>query len=460
MSAPNPHSRVLPTDGEVDFEQLAAALRGAPSELGLPDTASLRSVRYLDGGHWHNLATALVLGEDEPVAQDRTIAGIRLLARQIRPSEITGAEEMTRLLSFWPGVAEPPAGRLEESIQVHRSLGNLRRGVLPGWMLNVRVQRDQPRAGNLPGGPFFDPEIAFFSEGLASVTRQWIPQARWDPSTSPTDDYRLLIPDRRAFLQSVETGRRSITVRIEALTAHQLYCCAQINVYSATDAPEIQLVGDDGQVTFTSETSVQSFSLYLMDNESYTYDSTHYPQVDLGGRRTPSKTEEHDPSLERLMDDTAAGEGQTIEYKEWIPPTGEKPKWRELLDTVVGFANARGGRLYIGVNDRGETVGVDGPLKKQYGEKHRDNMQAQRDEYAWELQHSISKGIQPPLTPVLEWFEPAGRTVLCIAVEREQAAAYYVVETNEIFVRRGATTRRALPHELEEILTSRQRRRR
>jgi len=43
-------------------------------------------------------------------------------------------------------------------------------------------------------------------------------------------------------------------------------------------------------------------------------------------------------------------ESQNIEFKE---------NWRdEYLKWICGFANARGGRLYVGVRDNGEVCGV------------------------------------------------------------------------------------------------------
>lgn len=48
-------------------------------------------------------------------------------------------------------------------------------------------------------------------------------------------------------------------------------------------------------------------------------------------------------------------ENQNIEYKE---------SWRdEYLKWVCGFANAHGGKLFVGVNDKGQVVGVDKPKK-------------------------------------------------------------------------------------------------
>ena len=43
-------------------------------------------------------------------------------------------------------------------------------------------------------------------------------------------------------------------------------------------------------------------------------------------------------------------ESQNVEYKE---------SWREeYLKWICGFANAQGGKIYIGINDAGEVVGV------------------------------------------------------------------------------------------------------
>lgn len=44
-------------------------------------------------------------------------------------------------------------------------------------------------------------------------------------------------------------------------------------------------------------------------------------------------------------------ETQNVEYKQ---------SWRdEYLKWICGFANAQGGRIYIGIDDKGEIIGVD-----------------------------------------------------------------------------------------------------
>ena len=61
-------------------------------------------------------------------------------------------------------------------------------------------------------------------------------------------------------------------------------------------------------------------------------------------------------------------ESQNIEYKE---------SWRdEYLKWVCGFANAQGGKIYIGCNDNGEVVGVKDSkrLMEEIPNKIRDGM--------------------------------------------------------------------------------------
>ena len=61
-------------------------------------------------------------------------------------------------------------------------------------------------------------------------------------------------------------------------------------------------------------------------------------------------------------------ESQNIEYKE---------SWRdEYLKWVCGFANAQGGKIYIGCDDNGEVVGVKDAkrLMEEIPNKIRDGM--------------------------------------------------------------------------------------
>jgi len=47
------------------------------------------------------------------------------------------------------------------------------------------------------------------------------------------------------------------------------------------------------------------------------------------------------------------GEGERLEFKESLSD------WSEILKTICAFLNTGGGKIVIGVNDKGNVVGVD-----------------------------------------------------------------------------------------------------
>jgi len=54
--------------------------------------------------------------------------------------------------------------------------------------------------------------------------------------------------------------------------------------------------------------------------------------------------------MESLLVQIPQGEGQKIEFKTSFQ--------KEAIETVVAFANAKGGKVFIGVTDSGEITGV------------------------------------------------------------------------------------------------------
>jgi len=55
--------------------------------------------------------------------------------------------------------------------------------------------------------------------------------------------------------------------------------------------------------------------------------------------------------MRSLLEDIKKGESQTVEFKNSFQ--------KEVIETIVAFANARGGKIFIGVSDTGEIVGVE-----------------------------------------------------------------------------------------------------
>ena len=157
----------------------------------------------------------------------------------------------------------------------------------------------------------------------------------------------------------------------------------------------------------------------LIDDWSYDSAAPFNAGVEL------ESTEEN---LENLI---KGGESETLEFKEKEPPK------TDLLRTISAFANSNGGRLLIGVNDNGEIVGCE--LAK-LADKFRDIVHAHCDPFP-----------RFTTTPVAI----RDTNIVVVSVE-EGADKPYLVTDQGIYVRIGATTRRANRYELDRFYAGKQ----
>ena len=117
----------------------------------------------------------------------------------------------------------------------------------------------------------------------------------------------------------------------------------------------------------------------------------------------------------------AAGEGEHTEFK-------EKYNSR-VIETLVAFANTAGGRVLIGVADRGGIVGL-----------------ADADKVVESVLSACREAVSPPLTPIVEIVRrPEG----VLVVAQIEATGRMHAKSGAVLVRHGRQTRRPLPKRSE-----------
>lgn len=128
-------------------------------------------------------------------------------------------------------------------------------------------------------------------------------------------------------------------------------------------------------------------------------------------------------SLEGLL----SGESQYVEYKRERPDNA-----RSYLKTVVAFANARGGTLVFGVDDKThEVVGIP-----------RETLYSDMDAIA----NAISDAIQPAVYPDITAQYADGKNLILVSVPYGKSVPYAIAAEgvpDGVYVRVGATTRHA-----------------
>ncbi len=111
-------------------------------------------------------------------------------------------------------------------------------------------------------------------------------------------------------------------------------------------------------------------------------------------------------------------ESETVELKEIVVD--------EIKKEIIASANSNGGRLYIGVRDDGEVVGIDDP-----------------DKVSLQISNMVRDAIKPDVTMFLhyETIEEAGKKIVVVDIQRGTDRPYYLAKKGMrpegVYVRQG-----------------------
>lgn len=126
------------------------------------------------------------------------------------------------------------------------------------------------------------------------------------------------------------------------------------------------------------------------------------------------------------------GETKTVEFKETLSfDTRKKTKERYLetmvLKTIVAFLNTDGGNLIVGVNDAGETVGIDKEMKKLY--------KYSNDEYYKKIRNLVKERIGEQFYPFIDYkiLNVSGKKICLIDCQPSNQPCF--LDQNDFYVR-------------------------
>jgi len=145
-----------------------------------------------------------------------------------------------------------------------------------------------------------------------------------------------------------------------------------------------------------------------------------------------------DPKAELLRDlehDLVKGESQSVEFKEEFPENAN-----DLAKEIASFATTNAGRVYIGIDDDGNIVGLKEISDMTYAKA--------KDDYQRRIQ-GVTQGIDPPVRVSVEFIEKDARIVARIDVPKGSEPTYYV--NGRPYVRDLSVSRLARAAEVKEL---------
>src|SRR5437016_4260220 len=117
----------------------------------------------------------------------------------------------------------------------------------------------------------------------------------------------------------------------------------------------------------------------------------------------------------------------------------EIPKNEQIIKTIIGFCNQKGGRLILGIDDDRTIVGLP---------------ENQINQLLESLDHSIYDTCYPPIIPLLSTQAFGDKTILIIAVSSGMSKPYFKKSEGMergTYIRIGRSTVLATPAMIEEL---------
>jgi len=140
---------------------------------------------------------------------------------------------------------------------------------------------------------------------------------------------------------------------------------------------------------------------------------------------------QHRPQPASLEEALKDGESQSIEFK---GGHADVP----LQRVIAAFANTNSGTIFLGVDDSGAVVGIDGDSPKK------------KDEALQRIRNITTQAIKPAISVSVDFILHQGRTLMRIFVPRGEQPLYFV--EHEIYVREQSASMKATPEQVERIL--------
>ena len=196
-----------------------------------------------------------------------------------------------------------------------------------------------------------------------------------------------------------------------------------------------------GEQQFEIPDDARKLSIFVVDRTGDCVAQVHLGSIYECYGKAKSEAE----ALQRAKIDLTGGESDTVEFKPFMAQKDVKES--EFVKTVIAFANTYGGRIYVGTTDDGIPQGeIEACRILQCNVADAIAQQMSR------LKSLIREKVKPVPTVEIRQMILGSDPVVVAEVQRGDNPPY-ATHQNQIYVRKGATSRIADPSELRPLFS-------
>lgn len=294
---------------------------------------------------------------------------------------------------------------------------------------------------------------------IEDAARDWLPFPMYHGySDARNDQILFLLPETRAFIASAafsEKGTLDITVagtEIESLSLMIKGAYWEEKSIHHADA-----LVNNSKTELSVPADADRLEYYLIDAAGTVYDfhrEDRFSRLSAGANTLGSIQRTLEDQVREALND---GEGLHVEFKPFVEPEqklnsgGQKTKLREIVTTVVAFANTDGGHIYLGIDDDCSATGIDQKLC-EWASAPVDASIISR--YLGELKSKLKDLVHGEVTLRLSHAQIDGVLVVILEVPPAGIKPVAIQQDNYLYTRTGASNRKVPPDQWRNVLVS------
>jgi hypothetical protein len=316
-----------------------------------------------------------------------------------------------------------------------------------GYVLSKGFHRDRGSMKN----PLLAPKMPYYPDFTEAV-KHWLPFAVYHGGNdSRNGEIVFFLPETRAFFVEVNSKEGSVEIVVDGSKVDNLDLTIIGACWQGNDIRHFEETVINGKVELNVPSAVKRLEYVLMDNNAIIYDyqrEDEYGHLGLGRNCSFHPDGNH---AEVVGDACQRGEGETVEFKPFVrlDDKFKGSKLEEVVKTVVAFANTKGGRIFLGIDDECNIVGLNEGLQRltqtipsiETCEKYLNTLKS-------EIRNRVTGD------PDLKFFQILINDMIVGLIEVEMAnqKPIEIAQDQYLYIRRGASNVRAFPREWKNVV--------
>lgn len=315
-------------------------------------------------------------------------------------------------------------------------------------------------AGYVWSSQFHDPVNGVYGELLApkqpyypnlhEAVKDWLPFPVYHGSSDVRKgEVILLLPETRAYFEDATPHEDTLDLRIAGAGVNNFLLEVKGAWWNEEGIHHFTEAVKDGRALLNIPHEADRLDYVLMDTSGTVYDFQQedgHRHTGLGRKRKNDKNR----SLANIVREACLkGEGPKIEFKPFLYLDNDK--LLEAIKTVVAFANASGGRIFLGISDGCEVAGINEQL--QTWAKAEAN-EAACIRYLGEIRGRIRDKLQSDVQIDFSQVPIDGRWIAIIEVGEANDKPITIRQDKNLYFRRGSSNTKASPEEWKAIISS------